>query len=177
MLLSSGCQQSAVKAPESLVGAKSLPTSSELVRETIQINRWGGPRLDHFLSYELRPDNSLTVTHSLRLPGGEKTLGKEAFHLAPDLANQLRTSLWRIRPQTLRGVEYDTLPTGCHVIMDAVPEAAVAFIDVKERIGISSIPPEADCQTEQARQARLLLSQALKSLPASKVATDFLHLS
>jgi hypothetical protein len=173
MLLASGCDHAAIKASESLVGAKNPPSAAQLSRETIQINRWGGPRGDHFLSYELLPDNSLTVTHALRQPGGERTLARESFRLSANLGNEVRVSLARVRPETLRGIEYDTLPTGCPVIIDASPEVVVVFIGAKQRIGVSPVPQEGNCNSPQARQARQLVSHVIGSLPANHVATGF----
>jgi hypothetical protein len=169
-LLTGGCDQSRSKAPDSLVGAKHLPPVSELSHETIQINRWGGARRDHLLTYELRPDNALTVTHSLQAPGG-KTLGRETFGLAPDAASQVRLTLSRVRPETLRGIEYVSYPVGCQPPTDSGDEVAIAFIDEHEKIGIFDLPYV--CRDSNAAAARNAIAAVMQSLPTSKVAKAF----
>jgi hypothetical protein len=174
LLLAAGCDQSRSKAPDSLVGAKHLPPVSELSHETIQINHWGGARRDHLLTYELRPDNTLTVTHSLRAPGGDKTLGREAFGLAADAASQVRLTLSRLRPETLRGVEYVSYPVGCQPPIDSGDEVAIAFIDEHEKIGIFDLPYP--CRDSKAAAARNAIAAVMQSLPTSKVAAAFSRL-
>jgi hypothetical protein len=171
LLLSGGCEQSKVKAPESLVGAKHLPSASKLSRETIQINRWGGPRRDHLLTYELRPDNSLIVTHILQEPGGDKALAREAFALAPDAARQVRSTLSRVHPEALRGIEYVGYPVGCQPPTDSVDEVAIAFIDERKKIGIFDLPHV--CKDGNAASARSSIAAVMKALPTSKVASAF----
>jgi hypothetical protein len=166
-LLSGGCEQSKVKTPESLVGAKHLPSASELSRETIQINRWGGPRRDHLLTYELRPDNSLIVTHLLR----DKVLAREAFALAPDAAGKVRSTLSRVRPEALRGIEYVGRPVGCQPPTDSGDEVAIAFIDERNKIGIFDLPHV--CKDGNADTARRSIAAVMKALPSSKVASAF----
>ena len=174
LLFASACAQSSVKGPESLVRAKNLAPSRTLSAETIQINRRGGLRQEHLLSYELRPDNLLTVTHALQERGTDRTLARREFRLRPDLASEARASLARMRPPALRGVGSLTRPTGCAAIGDGLAEAdELLFIDAKERFGISTIPQEFSCNTAQARLARELISQVLTSLPGSQVAADF----
>ena len=174
IVLASACSPSGVKSSDSLVGATDLPSWRKLSGEMIQINRRGGPGQDHLLSYELGPDNSLTVTHSLQRVGVEIVLAKAQFRLQPDLAGRARTSLIRIRPAKLTGVESLTRPKGCGVTADASSEAGeLVFIDGEERFGISTIPGEANCDTPQARLARQLLSQVLTSLPGTQIAAAF----
>jgi hypothetical protein len=173
LLLMGGCEQSEVKAPESLVGAKHLPSSSELSRETIQINRWGGLRRDHLLLYELRPDNSLIVTHFLQEPGGDRVLAQEAFTLAPDAAGLVRSTLSRVHPETLRGIEYVGYPAGCQPPIDSGDEVAIAFIGERKKIGIFELPYA--CKDGNAASARSLIAAMMKALPTSKVASVFPH--
>jgi hypothetical protein len=172
-LLAGACERSSLAGSESLVGAKSPPSMQELSAETIQINRRGGPRNEHMLTYDLYPSNSLTVAHTVDELGGTKALATATFHLAPEAANQVRTLLWRVRPARLTGIEDITLPTGCTVVIDASPQANVVFADTKQRLGISSIPRERDCDTPQARQARQLVSIAVASLPGRNLAAQF----
>ena len=173
VLLTGACERSAVGASESLVGAKSLPSARQLAAEEIQINRRGGPRHDHMLTYDLSPTNSLTVAHTVDQLGGAKTVATATFHLTLEAANRVRTSLWRVRPERLTGIQDITLPSGCSVVIDASPQANVVFADAKHRLGISSIPRGSDCDTPDARQARELVSAVLDLLPAGKLAGQF----
>jgi hypothetical protein len=172
-LLTGACDRSAMAGSESLVGAKSLPSARDLAGEEIQINRRGGPHDDHVLTYDLSPSNSLTVAHSVDQLGGEKTVATAAFQLTPEVANHVRTLLWRVRPERLTDIRDITLPTGCSVVVDASPQANVVFIGRKQRVGISSIPRERVCDTPQAKQARRLVSGVLGLLPGSSVPARF----
>lgn len=167
------CERSAIEPSDSLVGAKALPSSSALSQEIIQINRDGGGKgygLD-FLSYELRPDNLLAVTHIVR--PNDRVRGPETFRLAPNVADQARRALWRLRPAKLEGVEYETRPIGCHKIYDAGSEAAVVFISADKRIGVVDVPYQGDCDTRSAMIARSIVREVLTSFPHSKVAAGF----
>jgi len=169
------CGQSSFDASESLVGAKRLPSLTELHRETIQINR--DTELDgrhHFLSFELRPDNSLSVTHSLDGYDGNDLVGKETFQLPPDVADGARKTLWRFRPGSLQGVEDLTFPVGCRPPIDSGMEVAAAFFGkspIQGDIGIFALPYA--CKEGQAAVARGALGRMMQSLPASKVAAAF----
>jgi len=101
------------------VGAKGLPSARERAAEEIQINRRGGQRDDHMLTYDLSPNNSLTVAHTVDQIGGAKTVAKATFRLTPEAANRVRASLGRVRPERLTGIQDITLPTGCTVVIDA----------------------------------------------------------
>ena len=169
------CGQSSFDASESLVGTKRLPPVAELLRETIQINRdtqLAGQ--SHFLTFELRPDNSMSVTHTLDGYDGSDIVGKETFQLPPDVADRARKTLWRLRPGNLQGVEDLTYPTGCSPPIDSGMEVAVAFFGkspMQGDIGIFALPYE--CKEGQAAVARGALGKMMQSLPASKVAAAF----
>ena len=111
-LLCVSCQRGAIERSESLVGADDLPISSVLSQEIIQLNRgFGAYSSGNFLSYELRPDNSLTVTHTFRPK--DEVRGVETFRLPAITAEHARRMLWRVRPAKLAGVESETRPMGC----------------------------------------------------------------
>lgn len=173
ILLTGACHRSAVAGRESLVGAKSVPSERELAAEEIQINRRGGPRNDHMLIYDLSPTNSLRVAHTVDELSGAKIVAAATFRLTPQAANHVRTSLWRVRPDRLTGIQDITLPAGCTVVIDASPQANVVFADAKHRMGISSIPRERDCDTPEARHARVLVSGVLAYLPGRKLTAGF----
>lgn len=174
-LVAASCSQLSFDASESLVGAKRLPPVAELLRETIQINRdteFDGHQ--HFLSFDLRPDNSLTVTHTLDGYEGNDIVGKETFRLQPEVADGVRKTLWRFRPGNLQGVEDLTYPVGCSPPIDSGMEVAVAFFGkspMQGDIGIFALPYA--CKEGQAAVARSELGRVMRSLPTSKVAAAF----
>ena len=173
LLLCCSCERSAIDPSESLVGAKALPPSSALSQEIIQINRGVGGRGygDDFLSYELRPDNSLAVTHTFRPE--DKVRASETFRLSAEVAEQARGALWRLRPNELQGVEQEIRPTGCDKIYDAGSEVAVAFISPDKRIAVVDVPYRRDCDARSAKIARTIVGEVLTSFPKSNVAAGF----
>jgi hypothetical protein len=174
-LVLASCGQPSFDASESLVGAKRLPPTAELLRETIQINRdteFAGRH--QFLTFELRPNNSLSVTHALEGYDGKDIVGKETFQLSPEVADSARKTLWRFRPENLRGVEDLAYPVGCRPPIDSGMEVAVAFFGrapMQGDIGIFALPYA--CKEDQAAVARDVLGRMMQSLPASKVAAAF----
>jgi len=168
-VLECGCGQSATSA----VGAKRLLTADEVAKEVIQINRFSGPPGYEMLSYELRPDNSLAVTRTISEPYPSRTEGPEIFRLSPDVARQIRTDLQIVRPDDLPGIEHSILPVGCHQVFDATPDAAVAFMDPRKRLGVVEVPTSANCQTKAAERARTAVDRAIKQFPTSSVASHF----
>ena len=167
-----GCERAKLGKPESVVGASDLPPSGELAGETIQVNRGRGYGEDrHYLSYELRPDNRLRITHSLDGFDGKDVVGKESFQLSGELALRLRETFWRMRPSKLRRVEYLECPVGCEPPIDSGMEVAVAFFGQHDKIGIFALPYA--CKDGQAAVARAAMNEAMALLPRSKVAKAF----
>ena len=110
LLALEGCDRSS----DSIVGADNLPSAAELARETIQINRDSSVgRQVHYLTYELKPDNSLTITHALDGYQGDRVVGTESFQLPAERATTIRKVLTSFRPAKLQGVEYLVYPVGC----------------------------------------------------------------
>jgi hypothetical protein len=175
LLLLVCCDRPAIDPTESLVGAKQLPPARTLSRESIQINRGLGSLAPGFLSYELRPDDTLTVTFYAK--DWTTILLSERFQLAPDIATRTRHELWRFRPEHLRGVQWDILPTDCpQQPIDSTPEFTVAFIadnGQHNRIGVVYLPYSSNCSTTQGAAARNLIGSALASFPRSNVAMEF----
>jgi hypothetical protein len=174
------CQPAGVEGSRSLVGADRLPSSSALSREIVQINRGYGEVSTGFLSYELRPDDTLAVTHTDR--ARDKVLGEERFRLAPGVAHKARRLLWRLRPATLEGVDaHEARPSGCRRRgPHDFGELAVVFIDEggspgveDDRVGTFELPVPESCGTPQAREARQVMSQVMGSFPESRVAAGF----
>ncbi len=182
MLLTSACGEPALKPSESLVGAKELPSVRDLSREIIQINRGFGSASVGFLSYELRPDGTLAVTHEERLR--DKVVASETFQLAPEVAARARRMLWRLRPATLEGqglTKDETTPMGCQRQgPHDFGEFAVVFIDEGQKRGIEDdqlgafdLPYGDSCNTPEASEARKLVARVLQSFPHSRVAAEF----
>ena len=178
-LLCASCQPSD-RGSGSLVGADRLPSSSALSRETVQINRGYGDGSEGFLSYEVRPDDTLNVTHTVR--GREKVRGVETFRLASDVADQARSLLWRVRPAELEGVDaHEARPSGCERRgPHDFGELAVIFVDEgggagieDDRVGTFELPRSDSCSTPQAREARRVVREVMDSFPPSKVAAQF----
>lgn len=182
--LLASCDGPAIDPSESLVGAKSLPSARELSRETIQINpmssAWTADA--QRLSYELRPDNSLSVTLSHWDLGGRDEVidGRETFHLSGSVASQARRLLWRVRPEPLQGIEWIIRPTGCPppptdtfgdsvVFISGNPEAGTT----DRKIGVFEVLPAQYCRESSANEARLVVKQVLQLFPKSKVAAEY----
>jgi hypothetical protein len=175
LILCASCNRSAIEPSESLVGASALPSAARLSQETIEINRafGGGEGFgEHFLSYRLGSDDKLVVVHTYR--PDDTVLGKEEFQLSHDVAAKARERLWRVRPEKLEGINSDVRPVGCRRYSPHdLGDVAVGFMRPDKVFGIFTLPHPASCNTHAAMEARKLLHQVLRSLPHSKVATDF----
>ena len=170
-----GCSDQPVKQADRLVDGIALPSEKMLSRETIEINRgFGGDGFgEHFLSYELAPDNSLAVTHTFR--PNEQVVGREVFFLDHEVAMKARKLLWRLRPDDLQGVDTYVRPSGCvQRWVHDTPEIAVGFAASREMVGVFDLPRPASCETAAAKTARQMLSGVLASFPRSKVAEEFM---
>ena len=183
-LLLASCDRPAIEPSQSLVGAKKLPSARVLSREIIEINRgFGSMGTTGLLTYELRPNDALTITLTRRDRGSlkEVTDGEERFQLLPQVASAARQNLWRLRPATLRGIEWLSRPADCPPPpTDTFPEASVAFIAEgpkpgieDDQIGATDVPASYTCKTPQGVQARRLIEEVLRSFPTSKVVSEF----
>jgi len=183
-LLLASCNRSSSGAGTSLVGAKKLPPESQLSNETIEIVPASAPGAESAnLYYDLRPDNSLSVTlsHWTRQAHGEVVDGRDTFQLSPSDAFETRRLLWRLRPEELEGVGSVNQPVGCpRPPVDASPLYSVAFIAEGAKpglkddlIGITGIFAQQFCNTKSAADARHLVDQILQRFPKSKVAGEF----
>jgi len=180
------CDNSAIEPSQSLVGAKELPSAEELSRETFYVSLGGGPEGGNALSYEWRPDNSLTVMHSYS-DGGLKEVvkGKENLRFSPEAANQARQLFWRVRPAKLGGVEQDVRPIGCErggphdfgvVTVGFIREGPAEGIEDDE-IGLFELPATESCKTPAAIEARRVVLRALEMFPKGRVSAEFERLS
>ena len=182
--LSACGDRAALKPSESLVGAENLPTAKVLSREIIHINgglgRWPGD--PGSLEYDLGPDSSLSVTHrKIDKDGNQAVVGREMFRLSSAAAADARRALWRLRPETLQGIQAEARPIGCRPPdPDSFPEFFVNFISegpkpgfADDKFGIVLVPHKEDCRSAQGGEARELVQSVLQSFPPSKVAGDF----
>ena len=185
-ILCGSCTKQVDEQPDSLVGASSLPSAEALSRETLYITRgandWGGDRL----SYELRPDGSLTITHTYsdgRTPK-EVVRARDAFRIQPEVAARFRRLMWRVRPDLLegQGLEKNEIrPVGCERRgPHDFGEVGVAFInegDAKttkdDRVALFELPQSDSCTTRAAKYARATVWGALRLLPSSKAVEGF----
>jgi len=180
-LFLASCEQAAIDPSRSLVGARHLPSSKVLSREIIQINNGFGSRSPGLLSYELLPNDTLKVSLTVRENSRDNILAAETFHLSSDVALHARQALWRVRPEVLKGVEWDTYPVGCpSPPTDTFPEFAIAFIDEgptlnadDDRIGIFAQPSYDICGNQQALDSNNLIGQVLESFPPSRVPAEY----
>lgn len=180
------CNDPAIEPSKSLVGARKLPSAAALSRETLYITRggsdWGGASL----TYELRPDHSLTVTHTYSdgRNHGIAVRGKETLGVSPEVAAQVRQLFWRLRPAQLdgQGLEKgEVRPLGCERQgPHDFGEVTVAFISEgdttgieDDRVGAFELPSPDSCNTPAATEARKVAWQALRLLPQSEVTATF----
>lgn len=180
--LCTACNDAAIGRSESLVGANDLPTVKTLSRETLYISRGGGAYGGDALTYEWRPDDLLTVTHTFSDNSARQTIkGRETFRVVPETATKVRKLLWRVRPAKLEGVEQDQRPIGCkrqgphdfgEVTVGFVSEGNKPGIE-DDQVGIFSLPDPQSCDAPLAAKAREVVWDALRLLPKSRVAAGF----
>lgn len=134
------------------------------------------------LTYEWRPDDSLTITHTFTDYRLFKTVrGRETLRVPPEVAVQVRRLFWRVRPAKLEGVVQDQQPVGCERQgPHDFGEVTVAFINEGSRpgieddeVGVFELPTRQSCNTPAAAEARKVVWEALELLPKSKVAAAF----
>ena len=176
-ILVAACDNSAIDSRRSLVGAKKLPSREVLSGETIQISHvFSGPGAQR-LTFELRPNESLTVT--LAATDGKIQGAKQTFQLSSTIAAQARWKLWRIRPER-EGVGW-TAPSDCPAqAANARPDLTVVFLTERpgELTGIVpratfGLPPKSICNTKAAEEARNLVRSVVQSFPPSKLPAEF----
>ena len=179
-LLATSC--GGTKPSESLVSATIRPSAKSLSEETLFVTREGGVSGDDTLTYEWRPDNSLTITHTHVDGGARQTVkGRETLRVAPNVASAAKALLSRVRPAKFEGVEQDQRPLGCERQgPHDFGEVAVAFIKdggrpgiAGDEVGIFQLPTSESCNTVAAAEARKVVGKALALLPKSKVAASF----
>lgn len=180
VLFFASCQRSAIDPSESLVGAKQLPSRQALSRETIEINFGFGDISPGFLSYQLRPDNKLVISLTDRNREPDSVLIEETFQLTSMTAAKARKMLWRVRPQEMQGMEWQTRPLGCELQgphdfgqLAVVFDTEAPGVDLDDRLGIFELPRPESCRSREAVEARKLMQEVLRTFPASKAPVEF----
>ena len=181
LLICTSCDRPAIDPSQSLVGAKSLPPARELMSETIEIYLGEDKSLSHQLSYELRKDNSLTLTLSA-VERGKRSLSQK-FQLRSADADALRRKLWRVRPEELKGLAWMVQPADCPPPpTDTSPMLSVGFIQEgtkpgieDDHIGVFILPYPYTCKTPGGNAARALLKEVLKALPGSRLQSQYVY--
>ena len=181
-LLCVSCDVATVEPVHSLVGAQELPPDKALSLETLYIVLGGGVDGGDSLSYEWRPDSSLTITHSFSDGrGGGEVIGSETTRITSEVASQVRRLLWRVRPGRLEGAEQDARPLGCErQSPHDLGELTVGFVSggsgseaEDDEVGVFALPSPRSCNTPAAVEARAVIRRALRLLPRSEVVAGF----
>jgi hypothetical protein len=170
-LLLGACHKPSSQEFGSLVGVKKMPSGEALNHETILINLRYSPTTPRMLTYELRPDNTITITQSLSEPGGDKDISKEVLTLVPAKTARMRAYLWRLRPSKLADLSAITYPTDCHPPIDASSELTVAFVDPERNVGVFALPYI--CKNGASAEARKVARAAIAVIPRTKTAEAF----
>lgn len=186
-LSSASCGQSDAELARSLVGAETLPSPEALRSEVIVIHRSVADddiTKSHSLDYELRPDNVLTILHTLVAYPDDKVVGKDSIALTARVAERARRALWRLRPtasESLDNLGYPARPLSCERQgPHDVGEVQVFFIDERDspeveddRLAQFELPHPSSCDNQHVIEAQNLISDVLQSFPTSPVATNF----
>lgn len=148
-------------------------------QDTIIVSKgFGGEGLGmHRLTYELAPDDKLKISYWLM--SEEQPIAEQTFELNSELAHQLRRDFWRLRPEKFAAElwnDWPTLPLGCDRRgPHDFPEMWVLFLpDTNKPAGRAfDLPATESCNSSAAQQARLLIEDAIATLPNSKIADEF----
>jgi hypothetical protein len=176
LLFCASCDRPAIEPADSLVGATDMPSAKQLSQEAIEINRGFGGGYgfgEHFLSYQLRADNLLTVVWTFR--PDDDVRGRESFRLPSDVAENARRALWRLRPKEAGGMDHDVRPTGCTSRSPHdLGEMVVLYTEAdEERFRLFTSPYPGSCDNAAAKEARKVIRDVLASFPHSDVATAY----
>lgn len=175
------CDRPAIPASESLVGARQLPSASELSKETIRFFYGEDQSLSRQLAYDLTPDGHWDlVIYDIK---GGRELIRKSFRLEADRVRSIRKKLWRLRPEKLDGLANLHDPSDCPPPpTDTAPEISVGFIDKgpkpdisDDRIGVFTLPHKEICDTPRSTTARQIVDDVVSSLPGANLRAKFDH--
>ena len=184
-LVCPSCKNSEADNAESLVDARALASADMVSRETLYIRRGITDWCCDYLSYELRPDDTLIVEHTFSENNGlTVTKDSETVSIAPEIAEEVRWLMRRVRPTRLQGqgIEEDAVrPTGCERRgLHDFGEVSVAFMYHDHEVNVQNakfavfeLPYASSCETRAAKEARAVVWQALEMLPQSGPASSF----
>lgn len=185
-VLCAGCDIPAIEPGSSLVGTNRIPSAAILSREVIYM-AWDEDNSDgYLLSYELRPDDTLTIVHS-RYGEGDAlrvTISERTVRVSPEIARRARAMIWRVRPAKMVDQVDEVAPVrpvGCkHSGLHDVGELGVTFISKgnskninDDRYGAFELPYTSSCNTSAAIQARKVIWGASRLLSANTVNSSF----
>jgi hypothetical protein len=179
-LLCASCDSPAIGPHDSLVGAKSLPPTSELRKETIGFYYGQDQSLTRQLSYELTPEGHWDIVISDRKDNGRE-LSRKSFPLEAGRADSFRRKLWRLRPEKLDGVQWTHRPSDCpKPPTDTIEEISVAFIQEgpkpgvsDDKLGVFGLPHSHICNTPKSVLARRIIDEVVSSLPGANFRAQF----
>ncbi len=178
----SACERAAIDSSQSLVGADRIPSSGELSRETIEVNRGFGESSNGLLVYELTPDNRLTVSveNTTNNENAVRIATKDVFKIPGVTAERARRALWRLRPEKTNGLAEEARPLGCTRQFDHDWGAlAVIFVapdphaEFKNKLRVFVLPDPESCGTKAATEARMIVRNVIAAFPPSRVAKEF----
>ena len=185
-VLCAACDIPAIEPGSSLVGANRIPSAAILSREVIYM-AWDKDNSDgHLLSYELRPDDTLTIAHTTFGKGDalRETISEQTIRVSPKIAKRARAMIWRVRPPKMVG-QIDEVapvrPVGCKPSgFHDFAELGVTFISKgkanninDDRYGAFELPYLSSCNTSAAVQARKVVWEVIRVLPTNKVRSNF----
>lgn len=180
MILVTGCKPEP-EPNSSLVGATELPAFADLEKETIVLARSHENDGNDLLSIELNPTGDLLVSHYRRegrpLPPDfeDRLIADERLRISPLQLQRLRNKLWRLRPDDGAGVN-QSIPVGCHWVYDGGEDWQLFFFrkERPEDAVIASLPYPRQCSSRAYVEARQLLAEVTRNLPASEILARFL---
>jgi hypothetical protein len=183
-ILCGSCGDQGSRGTDSLVGATKLPSAEVLSRETLYITRGSNGGGGDRLAYELRPGDSLAITHTYFDPRTFKVevRAKDAFRVRPEVTARFRRLMWRVRPERLgRILDNEVRPLGCKRRgPHDFGEVSIAFINEGAAETAKDLPtalfelPWPDsCHTRAAKVARKAVREALGLLPKSRAVESF----
>ena len=180
LMSAAACDRPAIDPSQSLVGAKNLPPARLLKREKIALYYHYDRPLKHQLSFELSPDNSWAAVVT-EVGSNYREVSRQTFSLSADRADEIRRKLWRLRPDKLRGIEYETQPADCPPPpTDTSVDLAIGFIKEgtkpgveDDQIGVFTLPDVRTCNSPKSVAAHKVVDDVINELPFNHLRSKF----
>ena len=178
--LCASCNRPAIGPGDSLVGAKSLPPTSELRKETIGFYYGLDQSLTRQLSYELTPNGHWDIVISDRNRDGHE-LSRQSIPLEPARIESFRRQLWRLRPEKLDGIQWTHQPSDCpKPTIHTIEEISVAFVEKgpkpgvsNDKLGVFGLLHSEVCNSPNNVEARRIINEIVSSLPVANLRAQF----